>query len=271
MMAFDLLGVDNLTSGRKAGFHVPFDSSLFSGHFPQRPVLPGVGMLSMLDTLITSAVGEKGPVYVKALNRVKFLRLVESGGDFTVTLHPWEQPDWHSFEVSFQDSVVAYGNLACEKLAESGLALSSCLLNHPVNGGSIIDLDELIPQRPPMRIIDGITEIDQSGCRTFSTVTNDWPMVVKNSVPGMFLIEAIAQSSAVHTGWTLREQESMGGRGYLVGIREAELNIDRIPVGTGFYTRIKTIRKRNNFGVYDGIVSCNDIVLGSAVIQAFKP
>jgi len=255
-------GNDSEIQGR---FRLPNDSTFFARHFPNRPVLPGVGMLSMLDTLVRSIPGGQHPC-VKRLNRVKFQRLVESGGDFTVILRPLGQKGAYEFQITFEGSSVATGRVACSDIPESLRECEATEIQRPMK----INLDDLIPQRPPMRVIHGVQDIGDSGCLTFSRVDENWPMVVDNTVPSVFIIEAIAQSAAVYTGWTLRDIMYQGGRGYLVGIKQADLMVREIPVGTTFHTRLRTVLKKKNFGIYKGDVFCGDAPLGTATIQAFR-
>ena len=265
--AFQILKLGKNASSLEGRCRLPATSSFFAGHFPDKPVLPAVGLLTILDHMLSSSLRDTDePCHISRLRRVKFRELVETGGDLLVGLRPEDKKSWYEFTVSFQGKVVSRGHLECQGLS------------HWHNGSGdveadtvAIDMDSLIPQRPPMRILDDLLDADNIRGLTVSTVTQDWPALAKDIAPGVFLIEAIAQTAALHTGWLLRNERTMGGAGYLVGIPEAELNVSGIAVGTRFHTEVTALRRRKNFAVYQGSVSCGGTILAKASIQAFKP
>ncbi len=268
--AFRVLEIHK-AGGIKARFHLPSTSEFFAGHFPSRPILPGVGMLTILDTVVASIDGTSGGgAHIKRLRRVKFLDLVEAGGDFTVEVQGEQTVPWYAYRMSFGEKTVSYGSFVCGELTER-VRESSNLVYLKDHVRQDIDLHLLIPQRPPMQLVEGVLDVNDTDVSATGTVGPHWPAVDADSVPGVFLVETIAQSAAVHTGWLLRERELMGGAGYLVGIPEASLKVARIPVGTSFHTQVRLMRRRRNFAVYEGSVFCGQALLATAQIQAFKP
>ena len=264
--AFQPLDIERNASHLAATYHIPTDSKFFDGHFPGRPILPAVGLLTILDHLVASSLEENEFWHINRLRRVKFSALVESEGTLVVKVQPRGTDAWYEFSMEFQGRPVARGGFQCNRLSdwnEACMASQAGLLD--------IDMDELIPQRPPMRMVDGLVDVNKESALAASTVTHDWPTPTDSMVPGVFLVETIAQTAALHTGWLLRAETPMGGAGYLVGIPEAELNVSGVSVGTRFHTHVTALRRRKNFAVYEGSVSCGDSLLAKASIQAFKP
>jgi len=110
------------------------------------------------------------------------------------------------------------------------------------------------------------------GCAvTRSTVRDDWPLVHEGAVPGILLIETIAQTASSLIGWERRAEETMGGRGYLVGIRRARLDVAKLPVGLRIRNRVATVQRRGGYAVFEGLATTGDVVLCEAVIQALRP
>lgn len=254
----------------QATFIVPPDSILFGGHFPGRPVLPGVGLLSMLDATLAEAKGADNlPLFVGGLRRVKFRQLVECGGIFKTFIRCEPTPTGgHAFSVVMDNDVVMDGLLgtADSTLLQSAAAQASLPPVAPQ-----VALEDLIPHRYPMRIVDELLGIGDDEALSGSVVQAEWPLVVAGSGPSVLLVEAVAQTASACIGWEKRNEERLGGKGFLVGIRMASVLRARIGVGLAITTRIKTVQKRHNFAVFRGTVAAEGRVLCTAEIQAFRP
>jgi len=59
--------------------HIKQDHALFTGHFPDHPVVPGVVMIQMITEILSDSLREE--LTVKELTRVKFLTLVDPTGN----------------------------------------------------------------------------------------------------------------------------------------------------------------------------------------------
>lgn len=55
--------------------HINRDHAIFTGHFPEHPVVPGVVMLQMITEILSETLQEE--LSLKELTRVKFLSLVD--------------------------------------------------------------------------------------------------------------------------------------------------------------------------------------------------
>jgi 3-hydroxyacyl-[acyl-carrier-protein] dehydratase len=97
----------------KAIVRVPADSPWFDGHFPDRPVLPGIAQLAMVEDLLSRALPGGGRVV--GLRRVRFKQAVGPGATLTVVARPQRG--------SIVD--VAFRILDGEALVCSGIAIRS--------------------------------------------------------------------------------------------------------------------------------------------------
>lgn len=59
------------------------DSFWFDGHFPDEPILPGIGQLGMVADVLGAFFDR--PVTVTGVRRVKFRRLVRPGEELSIT------------------------------------------------------------------------------------------------------------------------------------------------------------------------------------------
>lgn len=103
---------------RQAMVRVPVDSPWFDGHFPGRPVLPGIAQLAMVQDLIAATLPCGGRI--AALRRVRFKQAVAPGANLTVVARYCEGPG--APEVAFrilQDAALVCSGIAT--LADAGI------------------------------------------------------------------------------------------------------------------------------------------------------
>lgn len=85
-------------------FSVPHDHPCLAGHFPGRPLVPGV---VLLERVLEALEARAGPAAALALPQVKFLRPLLPGQEAEVLLDG-AAPRWR-FEVRGADGVLARG------------------------------------------------------------------------------------------------------------------------------------------------------------------
>jgi predicted hotdog family 3-hydroxylacyl-ACP dehydratase len=139
---------------------------------------------------------------------------------------------------------------------------------------SIFDIyiEDLIPHRNRMKLIDEIVELDDAHCVTAATVSPGWPLVEDGHIDPIILIELAAQTAGVSFGWhEYRQGKPTSGRlGWLVGIKNAVFYTDAIPMRARI---TMTVEGRKNGGTYAEI-SCTALVGSEAMarmqLQVFR-
>ena len=135
-----------------------------------------------------------------------------------------------------------------------------------------IDIDCLIPHRPPMRLVEGVATIDDSSIECVSTVRASWPTAHDGRVGTSMLIELIAQTAAVLQGWKERHGKNVGKGGLLVGIQGATFAAPAIPVGTQLVCAVRISHGVQSYLAFDGEVQDDKgAVWLTGSIQAFRP
>jgi predicted hotdog family 3-hydroxylacyl-ACP dehydratase len=134
----------------------------------------------------------------------------------------------------------------------------------------MINIEELIPHREPIRIISEVIEIADDCATTSAVVKSNWPLFDGNGVNSLILIEAIAQTAALVEGYKKKKQGEPGVKGWLVGIKNAEFKQAKIPVNTRVVVSVKSMYSFDNYGVIEGTVKCGEDVLVVAVLQALR-
>lgn len=107
-----------------------------------------------------------------------------------------------------------------------------------------ITVDNLLPHRNRMRLIEEIIEVNEKRAVTITTVTDQWPFFNGSAVNALACIELIAQTAGISNCWIgiQKRGESFLKRGWLVGIKKAAFYLESIPLNTRL-----TIRTENCF------------------------
>lgn len=91
-------------------FTVPHDHACLPGHFPRRPLVPGVVVLEQVLVAIEAA---HGPLPALRLPQVKFLRPLLPGQAADIALEQLAERRWR-FRVLHGGEAVASGEVAAE-------------------------------------------------------------------------------------------------------------------------------------------------------------
>jgi len=132
--------------------------------------------------------------------------------------------------------------------------------------------ETILPHRGRMLLIDEILELDDDGAVTRSVVTERWPFFNGRDVNAIVLVELVAQTAGVHNGW-IRDKlhgPAADKKGWIVGIRQARLMVNAIPLGTGLITRSKNQMEFEGFRDIFGTVAMGTQIVAEIAIQLLR-
>ena len=132
--------------------------------------------------------------------------------------------------------------------------------------------ETILPHRGRMLLIDEILEVDDDGAVTRSVVTERWPFFNGRNVNAIVLIELVAQTAGVHNGW-IREKlhgPAADKKGWIVGIRQARLAVDALPLGAGLIARTKNQMEFEGFRDIYGTVEMEKQIVAEIAIQLLR-
>lgn len=135
---------------------------------------------------------------------------------------------------------------------------------------SSINIEELIPHRSRMKLIDEVIEVDGEMAVTESVVRGDWPLCQEDSVNTFILIELVAQTAGVYIGWkesVINGKNIEGSKGWLVGIKEGLFYSDKIPLGSRIRVRSKKVFNFQNYHEILGVAEMGPQVIGEIKLQ----
>lgn len=215
---------------------VPSSGPLYEGHFPGRPILPGVALLDLAMRAL-AAEGSSPPLREIALLRLR--RLVTPGDHLELDVKAPGADGRTRIEVRRGAEVVANGVVALGE--PSPEAAPEPIGRPPRRPSGAPDLDDLLPHRPPMRFVEGIEAVTDGGVVCAVRLPDRGALTERGSAPALVALEMAAQSAAVFEALLrFRETGGAGARvGYLVGARDVRFASARVPAGETLFAAVR--------------------------------
>ncbi|MDD5223240.1 MAG: hypothetical protein PHE84_04560 [bacterium] len=134
----------------------------------------------------------------------------------------------------------------------------------------MFNVEDYIPHRGRIRMIEEILEVDENTCRARARVLDTWPLVDAQNAGIIIIIELVAQTVAFSVGWNQKNKVKPGGPGVIVGIKEATFFAAGIPVGDTVTLTAKKLVDRDNYGTFSGTAFDGDRILGNLELQVYR-
>ena len=134
----------------------------------------------------------------------------------------------------------------------------------------IEDIEDLIPHRERLKLIDTITFVDQEHAVTRATAKESWPLYSGDAVSAIVLIELAAQTAGVCIGWNqkMKSDGPMGeAKGWLVGIKNARFYVNTIPLDSCIITRSENRLVVENYKEIAASASIGEKLVGEISLQ----
>jgi predicted hotdog family 3-hydroxylacyl-ACP dehydratase len=216
----------------KATIAIPASGPWFEGHFPGRPILPGVAELALAIAALGRETGKPLPLQGIAFARLR--RLVLPGDRLELSTRESAAPEGETARLRFdlkRDRVlVANGELIVGTPLSQPDALPE-RRPRTAPGGILPSAEALLPHRSPMRFVDSILHQSADALDCIARIPGRCALVSGGSAPIVAVIEAAAQAAAAWEAlqrWR-RQGEAAPRVGYLVAMRDVAFFSDRIP------------------------------------------
>jgi 3-hydroxyacyl-[acyl-carrier-protein] dehydratase len=225
---------------------IPADSAYVAGHFPGRPILPGIAQLAL-------ALQAVGPRPVHRLVLARFRRLVEPPARLTFSVGETATGALR-IDVLRDDAPASTIEVlpgAPSPAADWDVAIASRRVAAPPA------IESLLPHRTPMLFVDGIVGEAEDGLTCSAHVPEGCAIVAGGTAPAIAAIEAAAQTAAVWEALRARRAgEGVGRMGFLVSARDVELHAAQVPAGTPLVASARLVAHAGPLAHYRVEVTC---------------
>lgn len=120
---------------------------------------------------------------------------------------------------------------------------------------SLPPIDALLPQRPPMRLVDRVASFSGEEVRTESRVRADWPFAVEGVIDSATCLEVMTQTAAAYVALAERATPSeRAGIPMLVRVQSLRLHAERITVGELLETSARLCEGDSMLGRFEATV-----------------
>jgi predicted hotdog family 3-hydroxylacyl-ACP dehydratase len=225
---------------------VPAGGPIFAGHFPGRPLLPGIAHLAMLRQVLDELAARgilggaaPGNTAIAEVRRFRLRREIVPGDRIELRVEGWDEAGAESgtcrFELRRQPAAGQPGGIASAGTVRTGIGSARPRAGAPVPrpeltpGGNLPPAAELIPHAPPARLLAAVLAAGTGGILCAGSIPADHPLAAGGEAPGFLAIELGAQAAAAFEALA-RQPGGPPRIGYLVGVRDAHLPA-RLPTG----------------------------------------
>ncbi|MEA2602752.1 MAG: 3-hydroxyacyl-[acyl-carrier-protein] dehydratase [Acidobacteriota bacterium] len=205
---------------------IPVSSSLFAGHFPGHPILPGIAHLALAERALREITGQD--VSLAGVRNLKLRRPVSPGDILEIRIGSPDEEGTVRFEVRCNGEVASQGTVQVRTGSTGEADGDFGAADAPVAG--FPPPETLLPHAPPARLLRAIVEATDVAVVAIAEVSPSHPLVTDGRLPTFLALEAAAQAAAALEA--LGRREAPGPRmGYLVGIRDARFAVPSLPAG----------------------------------------
>ena len=134
-------------------------------------------------------------------------------------------------------------------------------------------VEDLLPHRHTMLLVDTILDVDTSNALTQATVKSDWPLVTKTQVSPIVLVELAAQTAGVCLGWTAMQSDKASAaapKGWLVGVKRATFYVDSIALGKRIITHTENKLVADDYKEISATLTMDQETIAEIQIQVLQ-
>jgi len=133
-------------------------------------------------------------------------------------------------------------------------------------------IDDLLPHRGRLKLVDEILEVNERSAVTRSTVSDRWPFFKRDRVHSLVCIELVAQTAGITNSWKGFEKHGpkFVNRGWLVGIKSAVFYVDALELDKRIITRSRNAFEYEGFREILGTVEDEAQIFAEVRLQLLQ-
>jgi predicted hotdog family 3-hydroxylacyl-ACP dehydratase len=135
-----------------------------------------------------------------------------------------------------------------------------------------LSLEDLLPHRGRMVLIDEVLAVDRVTAVTRCVVKPSWPLAGDDGIGSLILVELAAQTAGVCNGWDRIKSQGLDSdkTGYLVGIKRASFAVKSLALGQDIIVRAENTYSFASLREVDCIARCQDRSIAEITLQLFQ-
>ena len=201
-----------------ATIDIPAGGAWFEGHFPGRPILPGVAELALAVDALAREAGR--PISLRGIAFARLRQLVLPGDRLDMSSRELGTGRLR-IELKRKGDLVANAELLIGNPEEFRDEAAACVASDKEES-AFPEIDALLPHRVPMRFLTSILWVTADGLACTARIPDACALVTEGHAPPVAAIEAAAQAAAA---WeAVRRSRDAGVAspriGYLVALRD---------------------------------------------------
>ncbi len=239
----------------------------FAGHFPGRPILPGVAHLALVERVLSRLL--EVPVRVGVVASLRLRRPLGAGDAPSLTLLPLP-PSGVRFAIRRGEERASEGTIGIA--GEQGVTVSDAgVAGAGAPASRFPEPAELLPHAPPARLLEALLEVGEGRLEARAVIPSASPFAEGAVAPGLLALELGAQAAAALEAIERAARGEGGGprQGYLVGAREARFDPPLLPVGVPLRVSASLEARALPLCHYRIGVACGRGVVASAMISTY--
>jgi predicted hotdog family 3-hydroxylacyl-ACP dehydratase len=137
---------------------------------------------------------------------------------------------------------------------------------------SDLTLDDLLPHRGHMMLLDKVLEVDSKHALTLCRVKKSWPMADETGVHPLILIELAAQTAGVCNGLDRIQTQGIDSdqMGWLVGVKKTEFFISTLPFDSEIMARAENTYNFENLREVSCQLHLDNTLICTSLLQLFQ-
>ena len=135
-----------------------------------------------------------------------------------------------------------------------------------------LNIEDLLPHRDRMLLIDEILELDDKVAVTHAKVTDQWPFFDGQAVDSLILIELVAQTAGISNSWVRVKKRGKDSekKGWLVGIKQSRFFVDSLSLNALIITRAENQFEYESYRHITGVAKIGDLIVGEISLQLIQ-
>jgi len=135
-----------------------------------------------------------------------------------------------------------------------------------------VKIEDLLPHRDRMLLIDEILVVDHNMAVTSTTVTDRWPFFNGNGVDPLILIEVVAQTAGINNGWVRIKKHGNDSekKGWLVGIKQSRFFVDTLALNDRIQTCAENQFEYEGYRQILGTARIGSEIIGEVALQVIQ-